>query len=168
MKRLLLVRHAKSDWSDGSLRDFDRPLNARGQHDAPRMAKFVASKDIRPTYLMASPAARTYATARLFAAEFGIAENDISLRKSLYECHAAELLTALTELPDLHDTAAVFAHNPATTTVIGKFADAYVANVPTCGVALIAVEGDTWGDLRPGRAVLQELWQPKNVLAAYA
>lgn len=168
MKRLLLVRHAKSDWSDGSLRDFDRPLNRRGEHDAPRMAAYVAGQDLRPTFLLASPAARTYATARLFAAEFGIAENDIALRQDLYECHTAELLTAITELPDLHHTAALFAHNPATTSAVSKFADEYVANVATCGVALITADTDTWKDMTPKRADLRHLWQPKEVLAAYA
>ena len=168
MKRLLLVRHAKSDWSDGSLRDFDRPLNGRGEHDAPRMARYVASRGLRPTFLLASPAARTYATARLFASEFGIAENDIALRRGLYECHTAELLAALTELPDVHDTAAVFAHNPATTSAVGKFADEYVANVATCAVAVLSAETDTWREFTPGRARMRHLWQPKEVLPAYA
>lgn len=168
MKRLLLVRHAKSDWSDGSLRDFDRPLNRRGQHDAPRMARYVKGRGVAPTFLLTSPAARTYATARLFADELGVAENDIGLREALYECTAAELLAAIRELPEPHDTVALFAHNPATTSVVGRFADDYVANVPTCGVALVESAVAKWSEVGPAVGRLADLWVPKTVLRAYA
>lgn len=167
MKRLLLVRHAKSDWSDAGLRDFDRPLNARGEHDAPRMARFLRERELVPTFLLASPAARTYATARHFAAAFGIAENDIALMESLYDSSADDLLGAVVGLPDLHDVVAVFGHNPAMTTAVSRFADEYVSNVPTCGVACVTSEAESWAGVRPGAASLRGLWTPKGVLAAY-
>ena len=47
MKTLLLIRHAKSSWSDSSLPDFERPLNERGKHDAPIMAKRIKDKKIK-------------------------------------------------------------------------------------------------------------------------
>ena len=58
MKTLVIVRHAKSSWESAALSDFDRPLNKRGQHDAPIMAKRIMEKGIRPDLLVSSPAMR--------------------------------------------------------------------------------------------------------------
>ena len=165
MKHLLLVRHAKSDWSDDSLRDFDRPLNDRGRHDAPLMARMLLRRGVRPTYLLSSPASRAYSTARLFADELGIAENDIALDESLYEATTAQILAAAQALPPQHEVAAVFTHNPSLTSAIGQFADDYIGNVPTCGVGHIEL-GD-WRDAEPGGGRLADLWFPKEVLSAY-
>ena len=167
MKHLLLVRHAKSDWSDGSLADFDRPLNTRGKHDAPRMARLLARGGLTPTLLYSSPARRAYDTARLFADEFGIPENDISTDQSLYEASTSEILSAIRELPDDHDVVAVFSHNPGLTSATSRFAEEYVANVPTCGVAHVVAEVSSWGAFSETRAALRELYVPKEKLDAY-
>ncbi|HRG10817.1 MAG TPA: histidine phosphatase family protein, partial [Cyclobacteriaceae bacterium] len=59
MKILYLIRHAKSSWDNPKLEDFDRPLNKRGQKDAPRMAKRLKEKRITPDIMLSSPAERT-------------------------------------------------------------------------------------------------------------
>ena len=59
MKKLFLIRHAKSDWSDNTLKDFDRGLNARGLKDAPFIGKFLKNKNIIPDLIISSPALRT-------------------------------------------------------------------------------------------------------------
>lgn len=169
MKQLLLVRHAKSDWSDGSLADFDRPLNDRGHHDAPLMARFLAARGVAPTFLYSSPANRAYSTARLFAGEFGIAENDISTDEQLYEAHTQQLLDAPRRLPNAHDTVALFSHNPALTSAAAQFAEEYIGNVPTCGVGLVRADDiDDWAEFSTASAKLTNLWFPKRVLDAYA
>jgi len=63
MKNFLLVRHAKSSWSDPSLDDKDRPLNARGKRDAPFMASYLRDLALIPDILFSSPAKRAYKTA---------------------------------------------------------------------------------------------------------
>jgi len=168
MKRLLLVRHAKSDWSDESLEDFDRPLNKRGKHDAPLMAKFLADQKLIPTYLYSSPANRAYTTARLFADELGLAENDIALEKTLYEASTEQLLRAIQRLPDGHDTAAIFSHNPTLSYTVSHFSGRHVGNVPTCGIGYIISTVDQWKDVNAESAQLHALWIPKAVLSAYA
>ncbi len=168
MKRLLLVRHAKSDWSDDSLRDYDRPLNKRGKHDAPRMAKFLAAQKVVPTHFLSSPANRAYSTARLFADELGIAENDIATDEALYEAFTQEILSAACSLPDQHDIAAIFSHNPSLTSAVAQFSENYISNVPTCGIGYIEARVNSWKDFTPKTAALRELWLPKEVLKAYA
>lgn len=71
MKQLLLVRHAKSDWGNPGLDDFDRPLNERGKKDAPAMAKRIIEKKIKIDAFISSPAKRAAKTAKYFAAAFG-------------------------------------------------------------------------------------------------
>ncbi|MBK8473109.1 MAG: histidine phosphatase family protein [Sphingobacteriales bacterium] len=84
MKRLVLIRHAKSSWDDGAISDFDRPLNARGQHDAPRMGAWLREKGITPDLIYSSPAQRALSTARLIAHETGYSLADIITKDILY------------------------------------------------------------------------------------
>ena len=168
MKTLFLVRHAKSDWSDGALSDFDRPLNERGRKDAPQMAMFLLGRGETPELLVSSPANRAYTTARLFADRFGIPENDISLREDLYEASTSTLLEAIQELPDHVDRAAIFGHNPSMGYVVQQFAEEYVGNVPTAAVAVVRGDVDKWAEMVPDTGpALAELLLPKEVLARH-
>ena len=62
MKTLTIVRHAKSSWKDHSLKDRDRPLNKRGERDAPEMGRRIADAGIRPSLILSSPASATPST----------------------------------------------------------------------------------------------------------
>ena len=168
MKTLLLVRHAKSDWSDDGLSDFDRPLSERGRRDAPQMAAFLLGRGTVPELIVSSPAKRAYATARIFAERFEIPENDISVREELYEASAKTVREVIASLPEHVERAAVFAHNPALTYVVQQFADEYFENLTTAGVAIIEGEVDEWADLTPeAGATLASVFLPKAVLSRY-
>jgi phosphohistidine phosphatase len=67
MKRLFLVRHAKSSWDDPALLDRDRPLDGRGERDSVKMGKRLAERDARIDLILSSPAKRALATAEVFA-----------------------------------------------------------------------------------------------------
>ncbi|MCS6982548.1 MAG: histidine phosphatase family protein, partial [Flavobacteriales bacterium] len=111
MKRLLLVRHAKSDWSKPDLADHDRPLNKRGMHDAPLMARVWARQLDVPDVLVSSTALRAAQTAKAFAKSWGIQEADIVMDPRLYLAGRRTLLDAVKNLPDEARTAALFGHN---------------------------------------------------------
>lgn len=74
MKTVILIRHAKSSWDSGVANDFDRPLNERGKHDAPMMAKRLADKKIKIDAFISSPAKRAKKTAEEFAEAYGVKE----------------------------------------------------------------------------------------------
>ena len=76
MKKLFIIRHAKSDWQDITLDDYDRPLNEKGEKNAPFMGKLLKEKNIRPDIIIASPAKRTMQTAELIAKEIGFEDGD--------------------------------------------------------------------------------------------
>jgi len=77
MKTLLIVRHAKSSWDNAALNDIDRPLNLRGKHDAPVMAKRLIRAGVKIDLFVSSPAKRARHTAGIFIHEFGRKEKEI-------------------------------------------------------------------------------------------
>ena len=85
MKKLTLIRHAKSSWSDYGLRDHDRPLADRGLRDAPFMAQLMASRGWLPDALVSSTALRARTTAEFFAAALGWQPAVVQLDKRIYE-----------------------------------------------------------------------------------
>lgn len=69
MKELILIRHAKSSWSNPLLEDFERPLNKRGAKNAPFMAKVLKQKEVNPDLIISSPSKRTKDTLDFFIKE---------------------------------------------------------------------------------------------------
>ena len=112
MKNLVIVRHAKSDWSHQALRDHDRPLNSRGKIDAPLMAKIGNIELPRPDLILSSSANRALTTAKSFAKVFGIPESVIEIDKKLFHASEEEILEVLSWQDDKFNTIYLFAHNP--------------------------------------------------------
>ena len=84
MKRLTLLRHAKSSWTEPSLADHDRVLSERGERDAPRMGKRMAARKVRPSLIIASSAARARATAKFIAEALKYPLEFLQIEKELY------------------------------------------------------------------------------------
>lgn len=144
MKRLMLVRHAKSSWKDESLEDFDRPLNRRGEKAAPKMAAHLEKMLPCPDLIVASPAARTKKTARIFARHFNYDEEKIFLNTRLYMCESRTLLDVISYLPNDADFVALFGHNPALSEVIGQLCDLNIVNFATSAALVIDFDCDSW------------------------
>ncbi len=164
MRYLFLIRHAKSSWNVPGLRDFDRPLNDRGLHDAPLMAGILKAQNIRPNLIISSPAKRAITTARFFAEGLGIPPEEIVEKADIYDAYATDILQIIRELPDAAQTVFLFGHNPTFTDVANRFTDQYIANIPTCGVVCIESAATNWADFNPNNArVIAQLF-PKEVL----
>jgi phosphohistidine phosphatase len=165
MRTLYLVRHAKSSWGNPGLRDHDRPLNDRGLHDAPRMARLLAEQGVKPDLLVSSPAKRALTTALFFAEAFGISDDDVLRKPDIYEAFPQEILRIISELPDTAKTVLIFGHNPTFTDVANRFSeDDFIENVPTCGVVKIASSAPAWKEFYEGNAKVAACYFPKEVL----
>lgn len=164
MRHLYLVRHAKSSWEHAGLRDFDRPLNERGLHDAPRMARILAGLGVKPGLLVSSPAKRALTTARFFAQVFGIAEEAIVQNPHIYEAYPRDILQIISALPDDAHTVLLFGHNPTFTEVANHFTDKPIGNLPTCGIAHIESTADRWNAVFEGNARVKHWYFPKETL----
>ena len=155
MKELLLVRHAKSDWSDSSLGDFDRPLNERGKRDAPVMAHRLLDKKIKIDAFISSPAKRAKRTATIFAEAYKVGKDDIIFKERLYGAAEEIFYDAVKNAPKKANTIAIFSHNPGITDFANELTSTRIDNIPTSGVFAIKADCDSWEDFREAK---KEFW----------
>jgi phosphohistidine phosphatase len=162
MKSLLLIRHAKSDWGNLGLDDFDRPLNERGKRDAPVMAHRLLDRKIKIDAIIASPAKRAAKTAKIIAGEMKIKKDRIIYKPELYLAGPEVFYTVIENMDDEFDSIAVFSHNEGITHFANMLTIARVDNIPTCGVFALKIKTINWKDFRIAE---KEFWffdYPKN------
>lgn len=162
MKTVYLVRHAKSSWDYPDLRDDERPLNEKGLHDAPLMAKLLRNKGVQPDALISSPAVRALTTAIFFKNELDMDGEDVLIRDEIYEAMSRQIPSLIQMLPEDFDTVMLFGHNPTFTSVANLFTKNYIDNLPTCGVVRIDAEVSRWSDFTEQTGKLTERHFPKD------
>jgi len=163
MKELLLVRHAKSSWSNPGLDDIDRPLNERGKRDAPYMAQYVKSKGIQLSHLISSPAKRAFKTAKQFHKVFEDSGAQFDKDQDLYFGSESDWLHIINSLGPEVILPAFFSHNPTITYFTNSFADDYIENVPTCGVIHLKSSVDDWSKLHYDNTNVIGVYFPKAI-----
>jgi len=146
-KILYLVRHAKSSWDDASLHDRERPLNKRGRRSAIDMGKQLAEQGHKPGIIVASPAKRAYSTAKKIAKQLGSEAPHVIKDDRLYFSGLINMLGVVEELDDRFDKAMIVGHNPAMTNLLNALCDTSVINMPTCAIAVIGFDIESWADL---------------------
>jgi len=155
VKTLILVRHAKSDWGDPSLDDFDRPLNDRGKRDAPTMAHRLLDKKIKIDAFISSPAKRAKKTAGEFVSAYKRDKDDLILVDELYGAGENIFFNVVATAKDKHDCIAVFSHNPGITDFANLLTETRVDNIPTCGVFAVKADCKTWKEFANAK---KEFW----------
>jgi len=163
MRRLTLVRHAKSDWSLPGQNDWDRPLNKRGQRDAPEMARRLRSRRLKPDLILSSPAVRALTTATVMARELKVDAANVLQDERLYLASAADLLTVVRELGGEAKHVMVFGHNPGMNDCANKLSSGdQIDNLPTCGVFTAQFDIASWAELDWNGGQDAEFDYPKN------
>jgi len=161
MKTLMLLRHAKSDWDDQSLPDFDRPLANRGKRDAPRIGKAIKKRGLIPDLIVSSPAARARQTIEslVSAAEFDVSPQ---FDESIYGATAADLMKLVRRLPDSNSCVLLVGHNPTFEQVVARLSGT-VEHMPTAALACIEFQVDRWEDIDDGQGKLSCFLTPKQL-----
>jgi phosphohistidine phosphatase len=163
MKRLTLVRHAKSDWSLPGQNDWDRPLNKRGQRDAPEMARRLRSRRLKPDLILSSPAVRALTTATVMARELKVPAAHVQQDERLYLASPSDLLAVIRELGGEAKHLMVFGHNPGMTECANQLsAGDQIDNLPTCGVFTAQFDIAAWSELDLNSGQDAEFDYPKN------
>jgi phosphohistidine phosphatase len=166
MKKLYLIRHAKSNWDDPEMRDFDRPLNERGEKDAPHMAKLLKHRDVLPNRMVSSPAVRALTTCKAFAKALDFDKHKIETVDRLYHCTADTWLSVLRSFKeykqDGQDIALVFGHNPGITEFVNELLNIRIDNIPTCGVVSATLNIEKWSEISYGCGKLDSFDFPKK------
>lgn len=165
MKNLLVMRHAKSDWSHEGMEDFDRPLNRRGRKDVPRVARFLAGAG-PPELVLSSSAVRAHETA-IGLVEASDDDPQLVLDGRLYGAGPQILSEVLAAAAGGVDTVLLVAHNPGLEDWIAELTGASL-RLPTASVARIDFDTDTWDGFGQQRGQLQWLVTPKLLKAGAA
>jgi len=161
MKTLLLLRHAKSDWDDPGLRDFDRPLAARGERDAPRIGKALRKRGPLPGLIISSPAARAKATIEAVK-ERARLNLEIRFDEAVYGASSPELMKLIRRLPDENACVLLVGHNPGFEDLVGRLSGTH-ERMPTGALACIEFQIDNWQDVNDGEGTLAWLLTPKQL-----
>ena len=164
MKFILLLRHAKSSWSDPSLDDFDRPLSGRGLDDAPRMGKFLRKAKYRPEYIVSSTAERARQTTDLCLQGMKGDENMVRWDNGLYFESIQKYLDAVQSAPTNVETMMIVGHNPlieSTATLLSGGNQTTAFRVPTAGLVCLESYAVRWQDINPGTCQIKWMMIPK-------
>jgi phosphohistidine phosphatase len=162
VKRLIVIRHAKSSWDNPLLGDFDRPLNERGERDAPRMGKRLKEKRIVPDLLLSSPAKRALKTCEIIGSILNYPTGNIKADRELYHADEYGILHIIKNINDKHDTVLIFGHNPGLTDFVNRLTDSVIDNVPTCGVVSCSLNVPSWRDIEWGNGKVDFFDFPKK------
>lgn len=160
-KTLLIIRHAKSDWTGNNI-DFNRPLNHRGLENAPIMAKRIKKKNLIIDKIVSSPALRAFTTAKIMAKEWDFAEEKFTLNTEIYEASVPTLLKIINEIDNKSNCVALFGHNNGITNLVNYLSNAAIANIPTCGAVLISFPFDDWKMISQNTGDMLFFDYPKN------
>ena len=167
-RRLMLLRHAKSDWPGTDIPDRDRPLAKRGRRDAPRVGRWLHDHGYVPDAVVCSPARRAQQTWELLAPELG-GSPSVTFEPRAYDADALILLDLARELRAPYRGALLIGHNPAISELAGALAEPRTADgesreikFPTAAVAVLEFTGG-WSDLSPGQAHMVDFTAPADL-----
>jgi phosphohistidine phosphatase len=170
MLTLSLFRHAKSNWDDPGVKDFDRPLAKRGKLAAPRMGAYMADEHVAPELILCSPAARTRETLDLVLPY--LPDNPTAVYEEGLYLAAASLLLARVRRVDAHvGHIMIVGHDPGMHGLALELAgagepeemQALAAKFPTAGLAILTFEASAWPEVRPGTGHLARFMTPKRL-----
>jgi phosphohistidine phosphatase len=168
MKRVYLLRHAKSSWKDRSLADRDRPLAGRGRRAAEAMARHLEAEGIRPDLVLCSPARRTRETLERVEPAFGN-RIDARLDESLYGASEPELFDLLAALPRDVESVMLIAHNPGIEELAlslaseGEGLPRMREKYPTAALATIDLPAGRWSEIERGGGELVAYVRPGDL-----
>lgn len=168
MKRLVLLRHAKSDWPD--VADHERPLAKRGRRDAPAVGRWLGASGYLPDAVVCSTALRARQTWELVSSGLASVAPDASpvvrYEPRVYDATVLSLLMLIREFDPVWRTAAIVGHNPglAELTVGLASPDSAPHAFPTAAVAVLGLPGE-WADVAPGESRLLAFTAPSHLRA---
>lgn len=171
MKKIILMRHAKSSWADPAASDIDRPLNARGRIAAATMGVWLARQGVVPDHIILSPASRcleTWDRLQPFIAHKGKTQPV----KEVYMAAPDQLLEILQQSPSDAETVVLIGHQPGIGALARKLASGSVPSncsrafhqFPTAATAVLSADISDWTKLRFGTAKFDKFGLPKEVV----
>lgn len=162
MKKLYIVRHAKSEWKHSDvLKDIDRPLNTRGVRNAYEMGERLKIRKIKPDCVLSSAGIRALHTAIIFSHQLDYNDTLIHVKKNLYHATANEMIRQIQQIDESIESLFLFSHNPGINEFVGEVRS-YIENMPTCSVIEFSTESH-WNAVNFKNLRLVSIDYPKNI-----
>ena len=153
-RQLTLLRHAKSSWEETTRKDRNRPLNERGERDAPLMGRRLRDRGARPALIITSPAVRALRTAQIIAREIAYPEEFLQREEDLYLASPDQIVAVIARQASSFRDVIVCGHNPGLTELANRLTGSGIDNVPTSGLVVIGLNLAQWSDLDGARGEL--------------
>ncbi|MCF6172296.1 MAG: histidine phosphatase family protein [Campylobacteraceae bacterium] len=147
MKKIYLIRHAKSSWKEEGISDFQRQLNKKGKVDLTHMAKRLKNFHVTADLIISSPAKRAKTTAKEIANTIGFEKSNILYQDCLYESSYEAYRYLLDTIDDRFNSIFIIAHNPTITQVGEILSGAILTNMPTCSIVCLEFDIQSFRDI---------------------
>ncbi|RDH83890.1 MAG: hypothetical protein DIZ80_07070 [endosymbiont of Galathealinum brachiosum] len=163
MKTVLFARHAKSNWGQEGISDFERPLNSQGEVDAPAMASYLEQCGYVIHQILSSDAARAMATATEYKNHL-TPQIDILTEHSLYLASHLDIADVVKNISAKNSTVMIVGHNPGMSEIVDYYVDGSVDDMPTCSVAIVQFDVSNWKDVKVASGDLLAFEYPKKLI----
>ena len=170
MKRLAILRHAKSSWADAGMDDFERPLNDRGRKGARRVGAEMAARGLHFDLVLASEAVRVRETISVASENYDFGP-DVRYDDELYGAHEDLLMAVIRAIPEKDQSALIVGHNPGLEKLVASLArddaaghrERVATKFPTAALAVIDLGVEQWEQVSPGCGEIVELILPREL-----
>jgi phosphohistidine phosphatase len=156
MKTLVLIRHGKSSW-EHPVNDLYRPLKSRGISDANLVCDELLKSSFMPDLVVTSPAKRAHDICKIFTDKMGISSEIIQIIPTIYDFEGSKTADFIKSLDKNDQKVMLFGHNYAFTSLVNRFGNRYIDNLPTSGLVMINFDVDSWKDISKGTTELMIL-----------
>lgn len=148
MKSIIIIRHAKAETSDFSIKDYDRPLAERGINDAIAIAARLHNDTaFQPDLIISSSANRAINTAMIFAKEFGYSEAAIQQEELIYSGSTSDYMDIISKVSDKVNSLIFVGHNPTISNLVSVLAGKNLGGLPTCALTLFELSLSSWSQI---------------------
>ncbi len=163
MKKLFIIRHAKSSWKDTSLDDFDRGLNKRGKKDIKFIANWLRANRFYPDLILSSPARRAKDTLEQIVKTLKLNDEIIRFDKSIYEATCDTLIDLLEQVDKRYDNLFLIGHNPALNELAEFLTNSVIFNIPTSGIFCVEFNISKWSEIKNVKGIISFFEFPKKL-----
>jgi len=157
LKKLILIRHAKSSW-EFNVQDIERPLSNRGKSDAKLMSIILKDLNIEVDHIYSSNSKRTLQTSQIFVKNLELQNVPINENERLYDFSGEKVESFIRAIPSNLNTVIIFTHNNTCTNLLQKFAGLN-KHVPTCGILIFDFDVSLWDEIESGKC---DFYFPKH------
>lgn len=163
MKKLFLMRHAKSSWEYADIADHDRPLNEKGISDAYKMANYLLIHKIKPDLIICSPSVRTLSTSKIVIETIQCGYEKLKIEPEIYESNADRILSIIQQTLTNINTLMIIGHEPSLTNFCIQLVNSDFQKIPTASFVCIEADIKSWKYLNTENSIFLQLLKASDL-----